>query len=723
MFVSRFRFLLILLAGYVMAPPAVSPQVALPFTIRLQQAGTAVDIADGATVFFASDGIGLPAAATLTITYRGTDQAQITQIATSGSTDFSVSAPAAPLLLSSGDSFSVALQYLPSTSKAQSGQVTFTYVERNRTATFRVNLSGTAPEFAFVYTPPSGNAIQVLPGATLAFPATTVSTAALGSFSLVNRGSGAGKLNAVTVSGGAFELRGLPLLPAQVDAGRDIRFNIAFLPVQAGPAEGRLSLDIPNQAAAFILEGTGASAAYSYEVVRDGVAGPALPNQTIALPDTLVKETTTVTIRVTNTGNADGQIAQIAVTGDGYKLSNLPFLPATLTPGSSLSFTLSFSPGAVGSFPGRLRIGADEFPLAGNGAGALLEFQATVAGTSLKVAGGGSVVLTPAAVGRSTSATFQITNTGTRQAVVNAISLVKGDAFTLSDLPAFPLTLAPGASVSFTVLFAPKATGSLSDTLKIDDVSITLSGVGNPPPALPAYRFEGPSGPQPARSQPAVSLALAAPYPLKITGTLTLSFASDVFAADPAVQFATGGKTVEFTIPANATQAVFPNNAPQIRLQTGTVAGTITITPSFFTEGGINVTPADARVHIITVERGAPQILGVTVTQSSATAMTVQITGFATSRSVRQIDLDFSPVSGETLGTTSLSINAETAFDAWYASSQSIAFGSQFTATVPLQFSGQTRNVAGPANAVQSIAVSLANANGTSNRVTVTLPR
>jgi hypothetical protein len=721
--VLRLRSLLILLAGGMLLAPAASPQVALPFTLRLQQAGTAVDIADGATIFLAADAIGVPATATLTVTYRGTDQAQISQISTSGATDFSVSAAAPPLSLSPGDSFTVALQYLPTTSKAQSGQVTFTYVERNRTATFRVNLSGTAPEFAFVYTPPSGNAVQVLPGATLAFPATPVSGTALGSFSLVNRGSGAGKVNAISVAGDFFELRGLPLLPAQVDAGRDLRFSIAFLPAQAATARATLSLDIPSQAAVFVLEGAGASPAYSYEVIRDGSTSPAVPNQTIALPDTLVKETTTVTLRVTNTGNADGQIAQIAVSGDGYRLSNLPFLPATLPVGASLTFTLSFTPSAVGSFPGRLRIGADEFPLAGSGAGALLDFQVTVAGTPLKVTPGGTVVLTPAAVGSSSSATFQVTNSGTRPAVVNAISVVKGDSFTLPDLPGFPLTLAPGASVNFTIRFAPKATGSLSDTLRIDDLAFTLSGAGNPPPALPAYRFEGPSGAQPPRSQPAISLLLAAPYPLKLTGTLTLGFASDVFAADPAVQFATGGKTVEFTIPANSTQAVFPNNASQIRLQTGTVAGTITITPSFLTEGGLNVTPESPRVHVITVERAAPQILGVTVTQSSVTAMTVLITGFATSRSVRQIELQFAPVAGETLGTTSLSINAETAFDAWYASSQSIAFGSQFTATVPLQFSGQTRNVAGPANAVQSITVSLANALGGSNPVSVTLPR
>ena len=42
----------------------------------------------------------------------------------------------------------------------------------------------------------------------------------------------------------------------------------------------------------------------------------------------------------------------------------------------------------------------------------------------------------------------------------------------------------------------------------------------------------------------AIGVTLASPYPLPITGTLTLAFASSAFVDDPAIQFATGGRTL-----------------------------------------------------------------------------------------------------------------------------------------------------------------------------------
>jgi hypothetical protein len=714
------RVLLVLILTAACAAPPAQSQTALPFTIRVEQAGSTLEIADGATVFMASDAVGLPAKAALTITYRGTDQAQISQITLTGSLEFSFVSPEPPLLLSSGGSFSVPVEYLPVSGAARSAQLTFTYVERTRTATFRVNLSGTAPELAFVYTPPGGNAVQVQPGGRLAFPDTALEATALGSFAVVNRGSGAARVNQIRVRGEAFELRGAPLVPAQIDAGRELRFNVAFLPRQAAAASGALWLESPSGSVQFLLEGLGVSPSFLYQVLSDGEIRSVLPNETISLGEPPVGETASVTVRVSNIGNADGQIAQIAVSGEGYRLANLPFLPARLAPGAALAFTLTFTPSKVGIMPGRLKIGADEFALAAAGAGPLLEYRASVAGTAVRLGAGGTVVFTPASVGTFVSASFEVTNTGTREATLKAISLARGEAFSLADLPAFPIALPPGAALGFSIRFAPKTTGSLTDTLRIDEVSFTLSGAGTPPPPLPSYRFEGPSGVQPPRTQPAVGIRLEAPYPLAITGTLALTFASDVFAADPAVQFATGGRTVEFTIPANATRAVFPNNATEIRLQTGTVAGVITLTPTFAAEGGFNLTPTSPRTHVIVVERGAPQVLNLTVSQPSASALSVVVTGFCTARSVREINLAFTPVAGESLATTALAINAETAFDAWYASSQSVAFGSQFSVTIPLQLSGQTRSVTGLANAIQSISVSLSNALGASNPLTVT---
>src|SRR5205823_6180639 len=105
--------------------------------------------------------------------------------------------------------------------------------------------------------------------------------------------------------------------------------------------------------------------------------------------------------------------------------------------------------------------------------------------------------------------------------------------------------------------------------------------------ALPSYQFQGPSGTQQPAQQPSIGLTLASPYPLALQGTLKLSFVSAVFTDDPAIQFASGGRTVNFTISANSTRAQFISNATSMPLQIGTTAGTIVITPSFSTAASI----------------------------------------------------------------------------------------------------------------------------------------
>jgi hypothetical protein len=89
---------------------------------------------------------------------------------------------------------------------------------------------------------------------------------------------------------------------------------------------------------------------------------------------------------------------------------------------------------------------------------------------------------------------------------------------------------------------------------------------------------------------------------------------------------------------------------------------------------------------------------------------------------VNQIALQFSARAGETVGTTSLTIPAGAQFGAWYGSSQANQFGSLFLLTIPLNFGGDTNEVLGATNAVQSISVTLSNAQGTSNSVTIDNP-
>ncbi len=200
---------------------------------------------------------------------------------------------------------------------------------------------------------------------------------------------------------------------------------------------------------------------------------------------------------------------------------------------------------------------------------------------------------------------------------------------------------------------------------------------------------------------------------------MTLTFNSDVFSNDPAVQFAIGGRTVNFLIPAGSTQAVFPNSAMQLRLQTGTVAGTITLTPSFVTDGGINLTPSIPPALNLTVVQNPPKLLSVQLASKTTNAFTLLITGYATGRSINSIDLQFTPVAGENVGTTKLSIPVGPSFTAWYQSAASQQFGSQFTVTLPLTLVGDLVNVTNLTDAISAASVTLTNSQGVSSPQTV----
>src|SRR5262249_37044699 len=149
------------------------------------------------------------------------------------------------------------------------------------------------------------------------------------------------------------------------------------------------------------------------------------------------------------------------------------------------------------------------------------------------------------------------------------------------------------------------------------------------------------------------------------------------------------------------------NNSASIRLQTGTVAGTITLTPSFVTDGGINLTPSIPPALNLTVSQSAPRLLSVQVSTKTTNGITLLVTGYATRRSLTGVDLSFTPVAGETLAASKVSLSVETSFNAWYQSTASQAFGSQFTATIPLTLAGDVANVDTVTDAVQSGSVTI----------------
>ncbi|MCC6588166.1 MAG: choice-of-anchor D domain-containing protein [Bryobacterales bacterium] len=690
--------------------------------VRVQLPDATLDVADGGTIPFVATGLARPVAANLTVTNRGTQAATINFVQISGSADFALSGvPETPAVLASGQVMGATVAYAASTSNRVTGQLRINYTIGTATSTTTLNLVGTAPEFVFSYTPQGGNATTLTSGATLQFPNTAVDAQSTALVVVANRGTAPGIFNGAAVTGAEFQTVGVPLPNTSVDGGKDVRFTIAFTPKQLDPVQGTLTIDTGDRRATFNLAGAGTGARYSYEVVTPEGTRPLSPGQPIQVPSAQLNDKTSVAIRFRNSGNAEGRITTLSVAGTGFSLSEAPLLPLTVPVGQTVAFTVNFQPTTPGRAQGRLRVGQDDFDLVSTGLGATTTYAYVVNGVSTPVTAGGSVIFTPASVGASSKLTFVLSNTGTAATTISSIGLAApSTVFTLGTLPALPLKLEPGADSSFEVTFAPSALGANTATLRVDNQSFTLSGAGNAPPPLPTITFDGASGAQQAMQQPAIGLTLARAYPLAVTGTLTLTFNSDVFATDPSVQFATGGRTVTFTIPANTTRAIFPNNANQIRVQTGSVAGTITLTPSVSTtDAGINLTPTAPPAAILTVAAAAPRVLSAVVSAKTANSITLLISGYATSRSVTSMDLTFTATSGENVQTQKVTVPLESAFIGYYQGTTSAQYGSLFTITVPLTFAGDIKSVTQLSDTITSIGVTLTNALGTSASTSV----
>jgi hypothetical protein len=754
-----------LLIAAMAASTPVSAQAAtpLPFSLTVQQNTTTVSATDGSSVAFSADGIGRPTDAIVSITHLGvvpastlpnpapTGVATIISVTLSGSTDFSVTGvPDPSQIFQPNQSFTLDVRYKPSTSLAVQSVLKITYLEQPPTVnfvspkptmgSFSLNLSGVAPEFTFSYQPPPGNnTTPLLASGTIQFPVTNVSetsapTVAISNLIITNIGSGPGVVSAVTVAGAAdFAAVNIPPPSTTVTPLKTLSFSVSYSPLMVEMAVGTVRIDFVDHSVTFNLAATSQGPVFAYDVVGASSATPVLPGQTIALPDTAVSASTpgTVVVRVRNVGNFDGHIASIDVSGAGFTLTQVPFVPLTLTAGTNASFTINFAPTQPGPITGGLRIGKDTFVVTGNGLGQNLTYSYIAGSITTTVANNGGVIFPPVSVGQTSTLVFQITNSGTAAGSVNSVSVSATTPagaptpatpiFSLSKAPPLPASIGAGETLSFTVLFAPNALGSVAGALRIDNLTFPVSGVANPPAPMPDYHFTGASGTQDPLQQIAAGLTLAEAYPLNLNGTLTMTFNSDVFSNDPAVQFAIGGRTVNFTIPAGSTQAVFANSATTARLQTGTVAGAITLVPSFVTDGGINLTPTVPPSLTLTVAQSAPRLLSLQVASKAASAVTLQITGYATGRSITEIDIQFAPVAGENVATTKLSVPVGPSFNAWFQGAASQQFGSQFTVTLPLTLEGDLVNATTLIGTIQTASVTLTNSEGVSNSQTVSL--
>ncbi|MGH9515289.1 MAG: choice-of-anchor D domain-containing protein [Terriglobales bacterium] len=187
--------------------------------------------------------------------------------------------------------------------------------------------------------------------------------------------------------------------------------------------------------------------------------------------EVVLGQTESLPVTVTNSGSTSLNISTISAGGAGYSVSR-PSLPLTLAAGKSFVLTVSFGPVTSGSNNGNIAF---------NGS-ALLTLRGS--GTTAK-----SLIPNPpsASFGNvqtgNTSKMFVTLSNAKSGTVTISTDSIKGTGFAVQGLT-LPLTLPPGQSFTFAILFSPQSAGLVSGSFvgfnpkNYSNVSIPLSGTG-----------------------------------------------------------------------------------------------------------------------------------------------------------------------------------------------------------------------------------------------------
>ncbi len=246
---------------------------------------------------------------------------------------------------------------------------------------------------------------------------------------------------------------------------------------------------------------------------------------------------------------------------------------------------------------------------------------------------------------------------------------------------------------------------------------------------LPEVTFSQAGGTVGAAEQVPVQVSIAQAYPNDIVGVLNLAFETRTFAADPAIQWASGGRQASFLILAGTTQAIFSGQVNSNAFQTGTVAGAIVLTAQFFSvpNGYLNtrieqalttapeITPVARPELRFNVMEAAPVLQRVTLGGTGQGGFNLQVTGYSTGRSVDSLSFAFAASPGSVLASESFNVDVAGAFRTYFSSNQSAASGGQFMVTVSFDVDE------GAFEDIRSVDVTATNSLGTSNSVSLSL--
>ncbi|HET6930587.1 MAG TPA: choice-of-anchor D domain-containing protein [Candidatus Acidoferrum sp.] len=305
-----------------------------PLTVALSGSGTAGTVslsANPTSLAFGSVNAGTTSSKSVTLTNSGTANVTISQVTVSAK-DVTTSGVSTPVTLTPGQTQTLTVAFKPTAAETVSGNVTLTNSVGGNTV---IAVSGTGLQAGISLTPSSAG-----------FGSVVVGAANSQTIKIGNPGTAVLTITQANVTGSGFGTTGLAL-PLSINPGATSTFNAQYQPSVTGAASGSITIvsNAGTSPSTVSLTGTGVAAT---QILSFSTNALNFGNVTTGSSSTLP-------VTVTNTGNSNVQISQIAASGTGYSLSGAG-VPVTLTPSQSLTFSVIFGPAATGSFPGSVTV-------------------------------------------------------------------------------------------------------------------------------------------------------------------------------------------------------------------------------------------------------------------------------------------------------------------------------------------------------------------------------
>ena len=587
-----------------------------------------------------------------------------------------------------------------------------------------------AQDLSFVIHDPTGQTADQPLGLAYTFPDVSVGNASELVLRVRNNTAGPVQINtiyfgsntAVFTVGGTFVNFVLSASGANFE-----EFSVYFSPASAGAISANLQIEYTTEVGTshtetipvctFSGNGTPAQLTASYSLNGGGSSGLAIVTG-IDFQNVSTSSTGTATISLVN-GTGSSMTVPVSVTSTNVLNPAVAFLTNAPTAGvtvpannadSPAQFTVTFAPGQVGLTTATLQIGSNSYPLVGTGV-----VVADIDALQIQYVDSNGVRTSPQAAtaisfgqpveGSNSALTFTVTNPLTS---FNAVSLssiaATGTGFTATGLPPMPTSIAPGASISFVVTFAPPQSGTFTGSLAIGTRVFSLAGIGANLP-IPSASLVFDTTNFTSQQQPHISVQFASPSTITAIGTLTMQFTSAVnnVEDDPAIKFlATSGRSLQVTVAVGGTSATY-NGQSELTFQTGTTAGTVLFTLTF-----PNKQPITQQITIVPA--------AVQITQITAVAqdpfLVVTMIGYDNTYTTGPMTFNFYDTTGHPIA-SNMTVNATPNFQQYFGSTTA---GGAFAIQLSFPTSG------GATSSVGSVSATMSNSVGTSSLSQATFP-